>query len=298
VLFRNILFFMGESWKNLFRNGWMSLASIGVVAVTLFILSVFVLINMNVHHLTEVIEQDVEIALYIDEEATSDEREQLVENLRNHPEIKKADFVSKEEGLERLRDQLGEENGLLEGYENPEDNPLRDAYEISMHDPEAVSSVAREIETYPAVGGVEFGEDVVENLFDFTGVLQVTVLGLMVALALTATFLISHTIRLTVMLRKREIMIMKYVGATNWFIRWPFLFEGFNLGLLGTVIPLVGIYFGYESVLQWIDANLKFFPSLIPLETAMGQVIILVVPLGMALGIIGSLISMGRYLKV
>ncbi len=298
MLFRNILFFMGESWKNLFRNGWMSLASIGVVAVTLFILSVFVLINMNVHHLTEVIEQDVEIALYIDEEATSDEREQLVENLRNHPEIKKADFVSKEEGLERLRDQLGEENGLLEGYENPEDNPLRDAYEISMHDPEAVSSVAREIETYPAVGGVEFGEDVVENLFDFTGVLQVTVMGLMVALALTATFLISHTIRLTVMLRKREITIMKYVGATNWFIRWPFLFEGFNLGLLGTVIPLVGIYFGYESVLQWIDANLKFFPSLIPLETAMGQVIILVVPLGMALGIIGSLISMGRYLKV
>lgn len=298
MFFRNMIFFIAESWKNLFRNGWMSIASIGVVAVTLFILSVFVLVNLNVHHITEEVKDDIEIALYIDEEAGGEERNQLLEKLRNHPDIAEFEFISKEEGLERLREQMGEEAGLLEGYDNPEENPLRDSYEISTSIPEQVPQVAWELETYPAVGSVEYGSEVVENLFSFTRVLQITVMGLMVALALTATFLISHTIRLTMMLRKREIMIMKYVGATNWFIRWPFLFEGFNLGVLGTVLPLAGIYFGYQSVLEWIEGNLPFIPPLVSHEAAMWEVCHVVVPLGVVLGILGSAISIGRYLKV
>jgi len=298
VFFRNMIFFIAESWKNLFRNGWMSIASIGVVAVTLFILSVFVLVNLNVHHITEEVKDDIEIALYIDEEAGGEERNQLLEKLRNHPDIAEFEFISKEEGLERLREQMGEEAGLLEGYDNPEENPLRDSYEISTSIPEQVPQVAGELETYPAVGSVEYGSEVVENLFSFTRVLQITVMALMVALALTATFLISHTIRLTMMLRKREIMIMKYVGATNWFIRWPFLFEGFNLGVLGTVLPLAGIYFGYQSVLEWIEGNLPFIPPLVSHEAAMWEVSHVVVPLGVVLGILGSAISIGRYLKV
>ena len=298
MFLKNIFYFIAESWKGLFRNGWMSLASIGVVALTLFMLSVFVLINLNVQHWAQAIKEEVEIVLYIDEEATSSQRETLRDELEEHSEVAEYEFVSREEALQRLEAQLGPRGDLLEGYQNPEENPLRDSYEVTTEVPEQVPQVARELRNSPGVAELFYGEDVVENLFSFTRVLQLAMMGLMVALAATATFLISHTIRLTVMLRKREIMIMKYVGATNWFIRWPFLLEGINLGILGTVLPLVGIYFGYQEIMVWTEANLYFLPPMVPLEEALTEASRLVVPLGMALGILGSIVSIGKYLKV
>lgn len=298
MLFKNMLFFMAESWKGLFRNGWMSLASIGVVAVTLFLLSVFVLLNVNVQHWTETIKDDVEIVVHVEEEASSSELDSLREKLHAHQSIEEVEFIPKEEALDRLEGQLGDQADLLEGYDNPEDNPLRDSFEVRTEIPEEVPRVAEELEGYPGAAEVFYGEDVVENLFAFTRVLQWTMVGLMGALAITATFLISHTIRLTVMLRKREIMIMKYVGATNWFIRWPFLLEGINLGVLGTIIPILAVHFGYHYAQDWVEANLLFLPSMVPPLEALHQVAVLVVPLGMVLGVLGSVISIGRYLRV
>jgi len=295
---KNIPFFILESWKGLFRNGWMSLASVAVVAITLFMLSVFVLITLNVQHWAEVIKDEVEIVLYIDENATSSEEASLQEKLDEHQEVSSYNYVSRDEALQRLETQLGSRGDLLSGYDNPRENPLRDSYEVRTEIPEQVPQVAEEIAQYPAVAEIFYGEDVVENLFSATRVLQIAMMALMGALAVTATFLISHTIRLTVMLRRKEIMIMKYVGATNWFIRWPFLLEGFNLGLLGTVFPMVGIYFGYYQVQEWFESHMQFMPSMVSMPEAFIDVAMLVVPLGMVLGILGSTVSIGKYLKV
>ncbi len=297
MFLKNIIFFILESWKGLFRNGWMSIASVGVVAITLFILSVFVLLNHNVRHWSGIIKDEVEIVVYVDDEATLEERRQLRRKLDEYPEVDTVNLVTKEEALERLRDQMGD-SGILEGYDNPRENPLRDSYEVRAGIPEQVPRLAEEMQGFPAVGSIRYGEEIVERLFSFTRVLQLAVMGLMVALAVTATFLISHTIRLTVLLRKREIMIMKYVGATDWFIRWPFVLEGFNLGLLGTVIPLVAVYYGYQEVVLWMEANLNFLPPLLPLQEAMWETSILVIPLGLTLGVMGSMISIGRFLRV
>ena len=298
MFFRNIPFFIGESWKGLFRNGWMSLASIAVVAITLFMLSVFVLISLNVQNWAQIIKDEVEIVLYVDEDATSSEKNSLQDKLASHPEVTEFQYVSQSEALERLEVQLGERADLLEGYNNPQENPLRASYEVRTEIPEQVPHVAEELAEYDGVAEMYYGEDVVENLFTVTRVLQIAMLTLMGALAVTATFLISHTIRLTVMLRRREIMIMKYVGATNWFIRWPLLLEGFNLGLLGTVLPMAVIYFGYQEVKEWFMSYLQFLPSMVSMPEAFTDVAVMVVPLGMVLGVLGSVVSIGRYLKV
>jgi len=298
VFFRNLPFFIVESWKGLFRNGWMSLASIGVVAITLLLLGLFVLINLNVQNWTQAIKEEVEIAVYVEEEATEAEKNQLENSMKNNPDIKKVIYVSGEDAMDRLSQQWGGQADIVEGYDNPQDNPLLSSFEVQAEDPEEVPRLARELEGLTGVDEVIYGEGVVEDLFAFTNVLKLAVMGVMAAMAVTATFLISHTIRLTVMLRRKEITIMKYVGATNWFIRWPFVLEGINLGILGTVLPLAIIYFAYQEALVWVEENLYFLPPMVPLYDALHETGLLVVPLGVALGVMGSIFSLGKYLKV
>jgi len=296
VPFESFFYFLGEAFKSLYRNRWLSIASVGVVAITLLMLGTFMAVNFNINHMAETVKNQVEITVQIDDSAGVEERNQLRQMLVAHNSITEVRFVSREEALNRLKEQLPP--GSLDGYENPEDNPLPDSFEIRTSVPEEVIPVAKEIEGYPAVEKVLYGEGTVENLFKTTTALKIIGIVLMALLAVTAVFLISHTIRLTVLLRRREIMIMKYVGATNSFIRWPFLLEGLFLGLAGAVLPLLVLYYSYGAALQWVDAANLTFLSLIPLSTIMLQLFKYLVPLGTGLGVLGSIFSMGRFLKV
>lgn len=294
---RSLFYFLGEALKSIARNGWMSIASMGVVSITLLILGSFVVLSFNVDLVTHDLKEQVQIVLRIDEEASEETRAELHGKLVAHPELTEVRFVSKAEAMERLKQKLGDRSDLLEGYEEEEDNPLRDSYELRMAIPENVSDVAEEIECYPGVGYVDYGSEVIKPLFQFTGLIRWIGLGFMAGLAVTTIFLIAHTIRLTVYLRRKEIMIMKYVGATDWFIRWPFLFEGLILGLAGAVIPVIVIFYGYQAAALWMRSNI-YFVSLLPPEKVMEEIIKILIPLGVALGIIGSTISVRRFLKV
>lgn len=294
---RSLFYFWKEALKSIFHHGWMSIASIAVVAITLLILGSFMVVNYNVAILTEDIKEQVQIVLYIDENAGAAEVNELQELLISHPQMEEVRFVSKEEAMERLKDQLGERAFLLDGYEEEDKNPLRDSYELRTKIPEEVAMVAEEIENYPAVGYLDYGSGVVEPLFQFTGIVRWVGLAFMGGLALTAVFLIAHTIRLTVFIRRKEIMIMKYVGATDWFIRWPFLLEGLLLGLIGALIPVAIIYYAYEIAFLWMETNV-YFVNLIPTEEIMVEIIQFLVPLGVVLGVLGSSISVRRFLKV
>ncbi len=273
----------------------MSIASIGVVIVTLLMLGGFMVLSLNIRHITDTVKEQVEIVVYIDDEATTAERNELHEKLTAHSDLKEVRFVSRQEALYRLQEQWGD---LLEGYDAAAENPLRDSYEISIVVPESVASVSAELEQYPGVGSVFYGEGMVENLFAVTKVLQIVGLILMVGLAVTAVFLIAHTIKLTVYIRSKEIMIMKYVGATNWFIRWPFILEGLTMGFLGAVLPLAALYFIYQASVDWVVASNLLFLSLIPVPVILFELAKYLVPLGTGLGILGSVFSMGRFLRV
>ncbi len=293
---RSLFYFIGEALKSIARNGWMSVASIAVVAITLLILGSFMVLNYNVTLITEDVKEQVQIVLYVDEEASGEDRLKLQQKLVGHPQMEEVRFVSRDEALERLKRQLGDRSYLVEGYEG-EDNPLRDSYELRTKIPEDIAIVAGEIKEYPGVDYVDYGSGVVEPLFQFTGVVRWIGLIFMAGLAVTAVFLIAHTIRLTVYIRRKEIMIMKYVGATDWFIRWPFLFEGLVLGFIGAVIPIIIIYYGYNTAVAWAQTNI-YFVSLVSPEDIIEEMVKVLLPLGVILGVLGSSISVRRFLKV
>ncbi len=294
---RSLFYFFGEALKSILRNGWMSLASVAVVAITLLILGSFMVLNRNVNEFTRHIKEDVQIVLYVEEEASAAVQMELQQKLVAHPEMQEVRFVSKSEAMERLVDRLGDRAHLVEYYMNEESNPLRNSYELRTRIPEDIPQVAREIESYPGVDYVDYGSGVVEPLFQFTGVVRWVGLLFMGGLAVTAVFLISHTIRLTVYIRRKEIMIMKYVGATEWFIRWPFIFEGLILGLVGALIPIFIIQYSYRTAVLWMQDNI-YFISMLPPEAVMEELVTVLIPLGMILGVVGSGISVRRFLKV
>jgi cell division transport system permease protein len=293
---RSLLYFLAEALKSIVRNGWMSIASTGVVAITLFILGSFMVLSVNVNLVTQDIKEQVQIALYIDETASEETRAELERLLIRHPQLEQVRFISKEDALTRLKQQLGDRAYLLEGYEDM-DNPLRDSYELRTIIPEDISEVAREVSNYPGVGYLDYGSQVVDPLFKFTGLLRWIGLAFMSGLAVTAIFLIAHTIRLTVYIRRKEIMIMKYVGATDWFIRWPFIFEGLILGLFGAVIPIIILFYSYQVADVWMQSNIVFI-ALIPPHEIINEMVKILIPLGIALGVIGSFISVRKFLKV
>ena len=293
--YNGLLYAWGEALRSLYRNKWMTIASIGVVVVTLLMLGGFMLVNLNLNHITENVKGQVEIVLYVEDTATLAERNELREKLVAHSSLAEVRFVSRDEALQRLKKQMGD---IVEGYETAEENPLPDSFELRTHHPESVGAVAEELARYPAVAKVDYGKATVDRLFTATRAVQLVGLFLMVGLAITAIFLIAHTIKLTVFIRRREIMIMKYVGATNWFIRWPFVLEGLIIGLLGAVLPLAGLYYIYLASLEWVAANNLMFLTLLPASPIMGELSKYLIPLGTGLGILGSAFSMDRYLRV
>ena len=237
--FKNALYYLKEAGLGVWRNGWMTVASVTVVVLTLLILGAFVAINLNVVQITEDIKDQVELIVYLQDDADTQGLRQEILKISG---IRQLTFVSKEQALVRMREKLGE--GITEALDGR--NPLPASFEIQAADPEAIPAMAEKIAAMPGVESVDYGRDVVEKLFQFSRVLQLFSLGIIVALAVMALFLIANTIKLTVYARRRQIGIMKFVGATDWFIRWPFVLEGVFLGLLGALAAYLILFYGYS----------------------------------------------------
>ncbi len=294
--FNGLLYGVVEALRSLYRNKGMSIASTGIVVITLLMLGSFMLVRLNINHVTKAVKEQVEMVVFIDENATLEERESLRANLVSHAGLAEVRFVSKEEAMERLAEIWGD---FVAGYRSAEDNPLPDSYEIRPIVAENIVALARELERYPGVEKVQYGEEeFVNNLFAVLRVIQLISLALMGGLAILAIFLISHTIRLTVFIRRREIMIMKYVGATNWFIRWPFILEGLVIGSFGAALPLAALYYLYDASVGWVVSNNLLFLNLIAVPSVMLELVKYLVPLGTGLGVLGSLLSMDRFVRV
>lgn len=288
-------YFIQEVFHSLRRNNWMTFASIGTVAVSLFVLGVFLILVLNMNRLAGMLESQVQISVYLEDHLTDREKRQIGYDIESLQGIDSVTYVDRETAKERLKDRLGDQKYLLDALSD--DNPLPDAFEVTVTTPSVVESAAGAIDSMQGVEEAKYGQDVVEHLFDITRLMRIFGFVLMCLLGGATLFIISNTIRLTVFARRKEIAIMKYVGATDWFIRWPFLLEGIVLGCIGGLIAAVALRSFYAAMAAKIYSTLAFFP-LIPQYPFMNYVTAAILLAGIVIGAIGSVISLKRFLRV
>jgi len=303
--FSTILRHLREGAKNIVRNGWMSFASMSSIFISLFILGVFVLLAMNVNSMADQIESRVQIRVFLQTDVEQAKVTELQNKIGNLEEVSKVKIVSKEEGLQILKDSMGAENGdWLEGYNN-ENNPLPISYTVEVYDPQSVETVATKIdsinkadETNP-INQIKYGQGTIETLFKVTNAVRNIGFVIVIGLGVTAMLLISNTIKMTIIARRREIGIMKLVGATNAFIRWPFFIEGALIGFVSSVLTTAAVLGSYAQIIKLTKLDLSLMMvNLIPLKEAGMNTALLIIAIGTLIGIWGSTISVRKYLKV
>ncbi|TQE76399.1 ABC transporter permease [Streptococcus suis] len=299
-----------ESLKSLKRNGWMTIAAISSVAITLTLVGLFASVILNTAKLASDLEQNVRINVYLRANST-DQVETIVneagETVAN-PDYQKVynqitaienvqsvTYSSKDEQLQKLTATLGDTWNLFQG----DANPLYDAYIIDTTDPNYVKSVAAEIAKIDGVTEVRDGEVETERIFKLADLVRTWGLAATGLLLFTAVFLISNTIRITIISRSREIQIMRLVGAKNSYIRGPFLWEGAWVGFLGAILPSVLVYSLYKMIYTSVNASLASQDlSLISMNVFVPGIIGALFVIGIIIGSLGSVISMNRYLKI
>ena len=292
---RTIEYYIREVFISLRRNNWMSVASIGTVAVSLFIFGMFLMMVMNMNKLAENMESQVQINVYLLDKVDREQARDIEKDLKEIEGVESVGFVTKDEAMERFKDRLGDQKTLLDALD--ETNPLPDSFEVTVTNPDLVKPAAEKMEKIDGVECAKYGQDVMEHLFEITRLLRIFGFTLMLVLAFATLFIISNTIRLTVFARRKEIAIMKYVGATDWFIRWPFVMEGMVLGLFGSIIAAMVLRTAYTAMAEKVYDTLAFFP-LIPEQPFLTYITIVVVISGMVIGAIGSAVSIKKFLKV
>ncbi|WP_025720439.1 permease-like cell division protein FtsX [Paenibacillus sp. 1-18] len=305
MTFNTFLRHMREGFKNIFRNGWMSVASITSIIVSLLILGVFIMLVLNVNSLADQADSKVEVNVFLELNVDQSMRETLQKEIAAMPEISKTSFVTKAQGLEELRKDLGDSGkDLLEGFDK-DSNPLPDKIVVEVIEPTTVPFVAEKIEKLNTLHPekpilkVRYGKGTVETLFTITKLIRNVGFIFVAGLAIMSMFLISNTIRVTILARRREIGIMKLVGATNFFIRWPFFIEGALIGLIGSLITVGILFTGYQRLLTAVQGDIALnMLKLMPLGGIWIQLSALLVILGMLVGIVGSTLSMRKFLKV
>lgn len=294
-----------EAFKNLFRNGWMSFASISSISISLFLLGLVLIFSLNISYITDQIENKIEISVYLKTNTTQEEIKIIQNRLANISQIKTITFVSKQQGLENLSQRLGDSGKeLIESFKGSE-NPLPDSFVVEVENPRQVYETAQFIESINTqlskklIEKVKYGKDTIDALLKITNIIRAIGSAIVLILSITAIFLIANTIKLTIMARRKEISIMRLVGATNTFIRWPFFIEGALLGLIGSLIPAFLLLFGYWQLLHNSNFDLSaFLLQLKPYEQIREIMIILLVIIGTSTGVLGSLLSIRKYLKI
>lgn len=288
-------YFVRETYKSIKRNQMMSIASVSTVALSLLVLGFFLLIVLNTNHIANFLETQVQISVYMEEKATSEQLKAAEETLKTMPGVTVVKSITKAEALEKFRERLGDQEKLLDSI--GAENPFPYSFEVHVDRPERIKELAPRIDELQGVETAKFGQEVVEHIFQLTKLFRIGGFILVVLLALATLFIIVNTIRITVFARRKEVNIMKYVGATDWFIRWPFLLEGMFLGFSGGLIATIIISEAYTAVLARIYASLAFFPML-PSWPLLLYVDTFLIVAGTAIGAIGSSISLRKFLKV
>jgi cell division transport system permease protein len=291
---RKIRFFLGEAFRSLWRNYFMTIAAVVTVFLCMVVLGVVMVFVWNINAVLKNIEQKVEISVFLQDSASSADIAAMQKEILAMPEVKNVQFVSKDEALKRLRADLKEQQDILKDLPQ---NPLPASFDVSLKDPQLAAGVAKRFEGRPIVNEVRYGKEIADRIFRVTSVIRNISLVFILLLGGVAVLLISNTIRLSIYARRREVEIMKLVGATNWFIRWPFVIEGLTVGLTGAVAAFVLVMLGTNIVVDRVREYLLFLS--VPFN-AIGfwQLAVILLGVGAAIGALGSGLGLRRFLNV
>jgi cell division transport system permease protein len=273
----------------------MSFASLATVAISLVILGFAWMMMINASHIVSVMESELEINVYLRQDADSNRAASLRSYLQNIDEIDEVVFVPKEEGLDLLNRRFGQDVDLAESLGG--ENPLPDMFRIRAKQADQIPGLSERIQRMAGVETVRYGQEMIEQLLQVTQWIRSVGLVVVVATAVAALFLIATTIRLAVFSRSNEISIMQLVGATNWYIRWPFFLEGMVIGLLGALAAVTALYLFYAQIAKYLTRSMSFIP-LVTEYSAMFVVYRGLIIFGACLGALGSVFSMRRFLRI
>ncbi len=292
---RTLNYFAKQGLTSMKRNRVMSFASITTVAASLFIFGVFMLMVLNVNQLMKNVENGIEIKAFLKTDLTTMKEKSIKTDIKEISGVKEIDYESKEQALDKFKKQLGEKKDLANGLEL--DNPLPASFIIKVNKPSDVSNVSKAIKSIEGIDQVKDGQQMVDKIVRVSGFIKALSLILMTILGIISISLIANTIKLTVFARKREIGIMKYMGATDWFIRWPFVFEGMLLGLFGSLASILLLYGGYSYAVKAVVTSDVIF-TLLPAKQLMPSLIKEFAGIGVLLGGFGSVVSIRKFLVV
>lgn len=287
-------YFVGETVTNLRRNLLLTLAAISTVAISLLLLGVVMVGGQVLQRMVSSWEGKVELNVFLRDEITPEQTKELDAELSGMPEVRRVYFESKEKAFQEYKRMFKDSPAITE---NVDPNALPASYRIKLNDPNRAETVASRLRGRPGVDEVTFGGETMKRLLKFTGVIK-TILVVGIALTLmAAVLLIANTIRLGIYARRKEIGIMKLVGATNWFIRVPFIFEGMFQAALGAIVAAAIIYAGKLFGLDRIQQAIAFLPMTVGSGTVM-KIFLVLLGVGVVIGAMGSSLALRRFLEV
>lgn len=288
-------YYWKEALQSIVRNNWLSIASVGTVAVSLLIVGIFALLVVNANEFTRDLESELEIRVILKNDQSRDDIKKMRADIEKMPGVAMVEFVSKDQALEEMKTNFKDRKDILEGLQN--DNPLPDAFRVKVYQADQIPGLAGDIEGLAGVELVSYGHGLVEKLVSATRWIRLGGGAALGILCLSAVFLISTTIRMSVFARRKEIGIMILLGATNWFVRFPYLLEGMILGFLGAVLAGSVVYVGYISLVDYIGRHLPFIYPVTDQRTIF-SVLGGLVGIGLIIGALGSSFSIRKFLKI
>ena len=291
-----INYFIVDALKSIKRNITVSFAAMLTVLVTFFVLGTFTLVGLNFNKTIEDVADKIEIKVYLQDDIKLVNQREVEIKLAEHEGVKAVTYESKDEAFTKLKKDLEGNSGMLEGY-SLENNPLASSYIVTLEDASYAGDVSKAVEDMTGVESITNQQELIEkisNVVDFVQILGVVLFFVFIGVSI---FLIMNTIKLAVYSRRREVGIMKFVGATDWFIRWPFVIEGMIIGAVGSLLATAILYFIYRGVFGFIASNL-LIANLVPVSFVLTTLLGGFLLGGIVVGAIGSIAALRKFLVV
>ena len=293
--FNIISYLIGEGFKNVFKNKKSTFSAIISMCISMLVFGLFFLIGENVNHIMNTVEASQEIQVFIKNDATEEEIKEIGEKIKAIEGVNKATYVSKEEALDIMQEKVGEKSYLLKGYE--ENNFLPASYKITLTDLKLASQVEAQINEIENIKKITSSNETISKLISIAKVVRIITAAILIGLVVGSIFIIANTIKLTVYARRREISIMKYVGATNSFIRWPFSVEGIVIGIISAAISVLivgGVYKIVAAKLLETTIVKSLGITFVGFSQMFTMIILVYLCLGIGIGIIGRTLSIKK----
>ena len=291
-----INYFIVDALKSIKRNITVSFAAMLTVLVTFFVLGTFTLVGLNFNKTIEDVADKIEIKVYLQDDIKLVNKREVEIKLSEQDGVKAVTYESKDEAFTKLKKDLEGNSGMLEGY-SLENNPLASSYIVTLEDASYAGDVSKAVEDMTGVESITNQQELIEkisNVVDFVQILGVVLFFVFIGVSI---FLIMNTIKLAVYSRRREVGIMKFVGATDWFIRWPFVIEGMIIGAVGSLLATAILYFIYRGVFGFIASNL-LIANLVPVSFVLTTLLGGFILGGIVIGAIGSIAALRKFLVV